>query len=383
MERVNKHSNQYKKEQISAREKKLLNKYQPKKFSTEFRFLFYLIFGATILFQAASLLTALTLPASWLHAICYNWPISFALVFLFMLLLEIVKRFVAGKAIKNGWQYGKWFTFGICSAVILSLASIVSSTLGTPILIKEFGASPYLTDTAGMATTYKEEQNKILSFWMPQIAEAKEGAKRTHKENNWKGVTTRSARPTVLKYKEQEQAFKDSLNTALAIIGGKYSKQLDRIEKENKGIMDKDKKDKAATGYILGFITFLLELLFLLSTFWIEYFDYREALEIGESNSKSSDSRGKSKMKVVESAIFTGKSDSNSKSDSKRVTVTGFKHKEGDVIERDGKMFVLYAKDRGGFAEYQARNLRSQIGYYKKSGNTAQVKRLEGLLKKL
>lgn len=218
---------------------------------------------------------------------------------------------------------------------------------------------------------------------MPQIAEAKEGAHRTHKENNWKDVTTRSARPTVLKYTNQEQGYKDSLNTALAIIGVKYSKQLDRIEKENKSTIAKDKKDKAATGYILGFITFLLELLFLLSTFWIEYFDYREALEIGKSESKSGESRGKSKMKVVESAIFTGKSKSDSKSDSKRVTITGFKQKEGDVIERDGKMFVLYAKDKGGFAEYQARNLRSQIGYYTKAGNSAQVKRLEGLLKKL
>jgi hypothetical protein len=384
MKRMNEHEQTYNAEKVTARQKHLTNKFNPKSFSTEYRFLFYLVFGAAILFQLASLLTALTLPASWLYSVCYNWPLSFSVVFLFMLLLEIIKRFVASRSIKNGYQFKRWFSFGIVGAIFLSFISILSSTLGTPILIREFGATPPLVDTSGMALILQEEQNKINAFWSPQIVEAKQGAEDTHKANSWKGVTTRSARPIVLEYKAKAQKYQDSLNTSLTLLASNYSNGLLSIENQNKDILSKDKKDKASTGYILGFITLGLELLFLLSTFFLEYFDYREALELSKSESKSNSKSVKSAPKVAKS---------EQKEDKSKSTIGFFGQNEGHILNST----IAYKKANGELKYYKSAELSTMIGDAKKAAKKAKdaerkeraleleerAKRFETLKKKL
>lgn len=280
MKRTNEHNEQYKLDKESARAQKLKAKFQPKSFAQEYKSVYFIAFGAAILFQALSLLTALTLPASWVHSICYNWALGFCIAIPVLILLEVVKRIVIGKAIKNGYQFGRWLSFGMFAGIMLSVASIVSSTLGTPILIKEFGASPTLQDTTGAGATLAAKQAEITAFWMPQIEQAESDAKATHKANSWKGVTTRSARPTVLKYQQQAQGYRDSLNTALALAAKTHENALISAQNQNSDTIQADKQKKAETGYILGFITLGLELLFLACSFWREYYDYREALEV-------------------------------------------------------------------------------------------------------
>lgn len=106
MKRTNDAHEQYKLDRQTARQQKLKAKFQPQSFSQEWRSLFYLVVGATVLFQLASLITAITLPASWVHSICHSWGWGFTIAFAFLLLLEVIKRIVITKAIKNGYQYG-------------------------------------------------------------------------------------------------------------------------------------------------------------------------------------------------------------------------------------------------------------------------------------
>jgi len=367
MKRYNQHTEQYQDEKQTARQKKLTNKFKIKSFSNEYRFLYYLIFGAAILFQGASLLTALTLPASWIHKIFYSWPLAFMIVFLFMLLLEVIKRFVASRAIKNGLQFSKWFSFGIFATVVLSAASIFSSTYGTPILIKEFGALPATIDTSGMALIQQNQQASILGFWSPKIKKAEKGAKDTHNENSWKGKTTRSARPVVLEFKAKAQGYQDSLTNALVLSQNEHSNKLIGIDKENKGILNRDKIDKASTGYILGFITFGLELLFLLCTFWIEYYDYREALELSKSESKS----GKSAVKVPKSEQKQHESKS----------AIGFltRKSEGNISRNT----IAYMKVDGSLKYYTSAKLTSMITEARSKGKEERALKFEDLQKQL
>jgi hypothetical protein len=372
MKRTNEHHEKYEANKATAREQQLKAKFEIKSFAKEYKVLFYLIIGATVLFQFASLLTALTLPASWVHSVCYNWGLGFIIAFSFLLLLEILKRIIISKAIKNGYQYKRWLSFGMFAGLLLSVASITSSTLGTPILIKEFGAAPTLKDSAAIEAAYLSKQSEIKNYWLPQIEKAEIDAKDTHDANKWKGVTTRKARPIVLEYQKKAQGYQDSLNNALVLASTMYSSALLSVDNHNKGAMGKDEQNKADTGHILGFITFGFELLFLLCTFWREYYDYyREMLELAGDESKTT----KSDTKSSESADKSEEKQDESKSSS----IGFFGKSEGHIFNNT----IAFEKADKSLKYYPAHKLSSMIGDAEKKGKKERAKRLKDLRAKL
>lgn len=361
MQRTNQSEEQYKLDRQTARQEKLKAKFQAQSFSEEWRSLFYIVIAATVLFQFASLLTAITLPASWIHNICHSWSIGFAIAFAFLLLLEVVKRLIISKAVKNGYQYGRWLSFGIFAGLMLSVASIASSTLGTPILIREFGAAPTLADTTAMNATYLASVASTKIYWQALIDGANQDAKKTHDQNSWKGKTTRSARPVVLQYQKKAQGYQDSLTNALSILAQNHQNSLLEIETENSDTLTSDQAKKAQTGYILGFITFGLELLFLLCTFWKEYFDYREALELSKVPAKSGESTVKSNQKPIENK-----------------SAIGF-FGEGHILNKA----IAYKKADGSLKYYKAYQLSSMISDAEKRGKPEQAQKFRELREKL
>lgn len=280
MERINKAEQQYKQSRKDSRKEYLKGQFESKSFADEWRGTFYLCIAVGVFFQIASLLTAITLPASWGYTVSNSWVVGFGFAAIILVILEIFKRIFVSKAVKNGLQFKKWVSVGMFSAVCLSIVSICFSTFGTPVLIREFGAAPSLQDTTGMQSSYLANVAAVKGHWSGLIDEANGKAKATHDQNSWKGKTTRKARPVVLGYQQQAQKYQDSLQTQLSIIAQDHKNELLRIEKENQEVLSQDKINKASVGFILGFITFGFELLFIATTFFAKYYDYREMLEI-------------------------------------------------------------------------------------------------------
>lgn len=280
MKRFNNFVEEYKQQRKEAKKAKLQKKYEVKPFSEEYTALNGISFYSSFLLQVLSLVTAVTLIAYWVKVACNSWVVGFITGGIILFLLELLKRFLVGKAVQGALQFNRYASFAGFFALVFSAASITFSTFGTPIMITEFGAGPTLKDTSTLSINHQNQIASINAFWMPQIEKAEKDAKDTHKKNNWKGVTTRSARPTVLRYQQQAQGYRDSLNNALAIAAKDYKNDVLSVENENKAAIQENKQNKASVGFIFMFVTLGLELLFMLAKGWCEYYDYRTVLEI-------------------------------------------------------------------------------------------------------
>lgn len=107
-------------------------------------------------------------------------------------------------------------------------------------------------------------------------------------------------------------------------------------------------------------------------------------LTAGSENIKS---KSGSKVKSAESTAKVEEVPSKSKTKSTKVgpklKPIGFQKQEGEIVNRDGKLLIIYAKAKGGFAEYTTSNLKSQIGYYERKGKLEMVNRFKVLLESL
>lgn len=283
MKTVNEHDEQYAQKKIGNRQQRLLSKFAVKTYAQQYYPIFVVCLVASVLFQITSLATAITLPASWFNKIFQSWVAGFLIAAVFLILLEIFKRFLVSNASKNYLQFGKKKLLFI--AAIPAVFSIISSTLGTPILIKEFGYGPSKIDTSAVA---KDFDNKIAAttlFWSSLSEKSSSDAEKIHQQNSWKDVTTRSARPIVLEHEKKASGYTDSLVAARSLLSKEKASAISAIASANTAAADKDKIDKEEVGLILGLCTFGIELLFCIMIFWCEYYDYREALEI-ESNTR-------------------------------------------------------------------------------------------------
>lgn len=365
MDRKNKFDQLYVDEQVTARQRKLMAKFEVKPYAVEFRTLYRFAFTCGVLFQILSLATAITLPASWFHAIFHNWGIGFLIGGLLVLLLEGLKRLLGTKAFKNFFQFKKK---GLLMVMILpSVASIVCSVLGTPILIQEFGATPTLQDTSTVAQTYDMQIASAVAYWDDKEQKAEQKANDIHSQNNWKGVTVRDAQDDVLAERNRASSYADSSVIYQSRLQSEKDAAIAATLAANDQIRMQDAKDKEHAGMILGGVTFGLELLFVFILGWCERYDFKEALFIHSQKKVTGRKLTNSDEKVTESQPkdsgsgekITDTESQQSESGRNRI---GFIVSEGTIkINEHGTPVIAYEKEKGGVSWYRIGQLTSQI----------------------
>ena len=158
-------------------------------------------------------------------------------------------------------------------------------------------------------------------------------------------MTVRAARDEILKLETQAAASVDSLNSAKAVISLREAQALSKAEREYLEASQKRQAEKNLVGSILGFVTFALELLFLLCYGWLNYYDFAQAVELGLISGQSSK---QSPPQVPINTDFTKQSldQVEKEQPSQRGGGIGF-HNEGRVFEEGGKLVILCKTQRG------------------------------------
>ena len=121
----------------------------------------------------------------------------------------------------------------IALSVFLVALSVASTYLGTESTISFYKKKPVLHNLDLIAAKYDTIQSENMKDWTAKASAFTVAAEDIHKKNNWRGVTSRSARGAVLANKESAKNMQDSLIKYQAIIATKKDKAIQQAEKDN------------------------------------------------------------------------------------------------------------------------------------------------------
>ena len=125
MKRFNNFVEEYKQQRKEAKKAKLQKKYEVKPFSEEYTALNGISFYSSFLLQVLSLVTAVTLIAYWVKVACNSWVVGFITGGIILFLLELLKRFLVGKAVQGALQFNRYASFAGFFALVEKLSGVI------------------------------------------------------------------------------------------------------------------------------------------------------------------------------------------------------------------------------------------------------------------
>ena len=334
------------------RAERLRSKFSNKSYSENWKNLRSFIAPVAFLIQLITATLAVALPAYLVKVISGSWLIGFIIGGVVLLAFEAVKRVVVNKTTIQYFRAkgeGSFKFGGVVLVALILAASVASSTFGTPILVEEFSPLPKAVDEEAILAVYDKKREEASGYWQKQKEEATAKAKDIHKKNNWKGITVKAARSSILVLESQAKASVDSLNTSLAGIAVAEAEALNKAEAKYSEALADRQKEKGIVGIALAFVTLALELIFILCFYWLNYYDYREALESNLLTFKSFKSSSKTTVKPKK-VIKVDEAPSQS---------IGFKA-EGKIVREEGKLKIL-CKTRAGLKAYDKSYLSTLV----------------------
>lgn len=121
----------------------------------------------------------------------------------------------------------------IAMSVFLVALSVASTYLGTESTISFYKKKPVLHNLDLISAKYDTIQSENTKSWTAKSNAFLAAAEDIHKKNNWRGVTSRSARASVLANKKSAKNMQDSLIKYQAIIASKKDKAIQQAEQDN------------------------------------------------------------------------------------------------------------------------------------------------------
>ena len=246
--------------------KRLERKFAPLPYFKRFRALKNIGLFASYLFNVFSALTASTLVFFFVESMVGNYWLSGTATLLFLVVLETSKRKTAAESFKDWLQYRK-ASFGLTGILVLLVGlSVCFSFYGAKKLVAEFTPPPALEDATEKTRPLKEQLATIDSQIENHMAN----------KNHLGEVYVRSQRAAESLTKQKELLLSQWMETENRTANNNQSttvehRQLTKLKAEHFAI-----------------VTLLLELLFLLCAWYLEYYDFRSFTEFAESNGNGS-----------------------------------------------------------------------------------------------
>lgn len=185
----------------------------------------------------------------------------------FIVILELSKRKTSSIFFKDLLQYRKVEVLLLGFGLLLTGLSITCSYFGSKKIVREFGVAPIVNKDAEIETLKGELLNLDN-----QIEEAR--------ATKWQGTTTSASQKTITALSKQ----KASIQTEIFRI-------KEKVEKENKVIILNHMQQTNINANHFALVTLLLELLFVITAFYLEYYDFRSYLEFSQvAKTKADDS---------------------------------------------------------------------------------------------
>jgi hypothetical protein len=343
----------------------LADKFKNKSYSETWQGVRLAALLSSFFIQAVTAFCALALPAYACKVLFGSWVVGFGVGILLLGAFEVIKRMVTNNTILSYYRKGTFPALGSVAVLLFLAASVASSYFGTPILVKEFAPMPAEVNESALKAHFDTLKSEAVTYWSTVKSDMQAKAIAVHKQNNWKGVTTRDARSTQLVMEAKAAAAQDSLNSALASIAAVQSSTISEYKQTYKADLTQAKSERDNVGGWFALVTLLFEGLFILCFIFLNHYDFHEACELGlleagttfESTKSSRESTVKP-MKVEEQ-----------KPSQRTANGIGF-HNEGGVV--NGKILCL--KANGELKAYSKSQLSSLAGDAERKGNEDRAK---------
>jgi hypothetical protein len=336
-------SENYEKTEAARQAAALKNMFEPKPYSQQWATMFYVCIFFTPFAQFVSAALALGVPAYFGKILFGSWLIGLSVGLVFVVLLELMKRNIAGTAAKF-YYMNELSTKLKLSVATFTVASIVMSGFGTPILVKEFAPEPLPPTEAEILGRIDSTRDAQLAFFLEQQKTATTAANKIHSQNNWKGVVIKEARSNVLGLEAQAKAAADSLSTYAARFETERATAWATAQEQHKKSTVERKAEIENVGWIFAGVCLLFEILFLVATFWVYDYKYHQYCEI------TSPILSKPLSKEAKQSHETA-------SEAPQI---GF-NQEGKIISGGDKLMIICRKADGKLKAYDASGLSTNI----------------------
>lgn len=240
----------------SATLQRLERKFQPRPYFERYKVLRVLALVASYVFNSFSALTAAALVYFFAVGMIGHPAPAVVLTAAALVLLEATKRATHTVIWKDAIQYRRAAAGLVGAAVLFSGLSIASSYFGAKRLVQEFTPPPAQVDAQEAAAPILEQ---IAAIDL-QISEAR--------ATRYKGTTTTTSARTIEALSRQKEPLVQELARIHAMTS---TGNLEAME-AHAGTL-------SIRAEVFAGITLLLELLFVLCAFYLEFYDYRSLAE--------------------------------------------------------------------------------------------------------
>ncbi len=242
--------------QQSATFERLQKKFTPLPYYLKYRSLKWIALIASYLFNIFSALTASTLVYFFALSLTGNWLPSAAITLAFLSILEISKRKTAALLFKDRLQFQKTVKGLATVGLLLIGLSVAFSYFGAKRLVEQFTPPPTLVNADSLKAPVLDQ----LAALDLQIEQAR--------QTQWKGTTTTASQRTIETLSRQKETHYKELQ--------RIGERTDTLNDNRQGVYFRETYLKAK---YFAAVTLLLEMLFILCAYFLEYYDYRSFIE--------------------------------------------------------------------------------------------------------
>jgi hypothetical protein len=133
--------------------------------------------------------------------------------------------------------------------------------VGTPIVMKEVTPLPELINIEELTAEVSLKKDSVKVYWEKEAAKAENDAQEVHNKNNWKGVTSKEARPLQLAFTAKATALKDSVHIFQAQQEQKGVREIEQAKAENLKRIEVHQDTINNAGSWLMYVTLGMEIL--------------------------------------------------------------------------------------------------------------------------
>lgn len=235
---------------------RLEDKFKPVPYYKKFKALRMTALFSGFVFNAFSALTAATLVYFFILKLTGYAVLAGIITLIFTVILEVSKRFIASRFFQNKLQYGQFAAGLFTIGVLLTGLSVCFSFFGSQKSVQTFTPPPVVADIGTATASQQAQMNEIQK----QIKEAR--------KTTYRGKTTAPSQRTIEKLTDQLNAL-----TAQKI------KIENETSAENKILLSTHTDTTDLNAYHFALVTLLLEFMFLLCAWYLEYYDFRSLAE--------------------------------------------------------------------------------------------------------
>lgn len=236
----------------------LAKKFTPLPYYKKYRRIQQLVWIASYLFNVISAMTATSMIYLFTYAMTENQYVALGVSILAVVLLEMMKRKLSGLVFKEWLVAQKYYLFSLGILILLSGLSIVSSYYGAKQIVVEWSSEAPLK-----VKDYSTLEDELANL-DTQIEEAR--------NTTWKGVTTEESQATI-------QSLSEQRTTVLAEL----MRQQQQQDLDDRTTIAKHESLVQFQAKHFALVTLLLELLFWMAAFYLEFYDYKSYTQFHKS----------------------------------------------------------------------------------------------------